>query len=251
VPVGEPEHEETAAEREQEREALRAENFGFRSVSILAGNVGYLDLRNFRRADLARETALAAMSFLAGAQALIIDLRENGGGRPEMVAYLASFLFGGEPFVYSTLERRCDGTTTRHSTERVPDGLNSAGKPIYVLIAPRTFSGAEAFAYELHARKRALLVGETTGGGAHSGATFRVTDHYAAFIPLSRTLSPVTGKNWEGTGIAPDVAVPAALALAAAHERAVEELAAKAASDERRAALQAVLAQLRSGSKER
>src|SRR5262249_50927356 len=106
-------------------------------------------------------------------------------------------------------------------------GPRYTNKPVYVLTSARTFSGAEEFAYNLKALKRATLIGETTGGGANPGDEFLLAPHYAAFIPTGRAVNPVTGTNWEGTGVAPDIAVPAAEAMKVAQRLGLEHVIAQ------------------------
>ena len=106
-------------------------------------------------------------------------------------------------------------------------------KPVFVLTSNRTFSAAEEFTYNLKNLKRATIVGETTGGGAHPGGVRRITDHFGIWVPAGRAISPITKTNWEGTGIEPDIKVPAASALDTAHLEALRRLR-DAASDARR-----------------
>lgn len=215
--------------RKARREALLAElrtnNHFFEKVERLSGNVGYLDLRYFIDSSLGGDTAVAAMNFLADTDALILDLRENHGGEPSMVAFLASYLFGAKPVQLSGLEFREGGRSVQSWTlPYVPGRRYGEKKPVYILTSGETFSAAEAFAYDLRSRGRAVLVGETTQGGAHFVEQIPLDDHFLAWIPLGRAVSPVTGTNWEGIGVKPDVAVPAAEAKTRAHEEALRRL---------------------------
>ncbi|HKV09407.1 MAG TPA: S41 family peptidase [Thermoanaerobaculia bacterium] len=215
--------------RKARREAffaeLRTNNHFFEKVERLSGNVGYLDLRYFIDASLGGETAVAAMNFLADTDALIIDLRENHGGEPSMVAFLASYLFSANPVQLSGLEFREGGRSVQSWTlPYVPGRRYGEKKPVYLLTSGETFSAAEAFAYDLQSRGRAVLVGETTRGGAHFVEQIPLDDHFFVWLPLGRAVSPVTGTNWEGTGVKPDIAVPAAEAKTRAHEEALRRL---------------------------
>ena len=201
-------------------------NYGFEKVERLEGNIGYLDLRGFFPAEYGGETAAAALGFLANTDALIIDLRRNGGGSPSMVALLCSYLFDGEPVHLNDLYFRPDDSTHQWWTLPYVPGKRYAGKPVYVLTSKRTFSAAEEFTYNLKCLKRATIVGETTGGGAHPGGGRRINDHFAMFVPSGRAINPITKTNWEGTGVAPDIDVPADLALKTAHLAALETIAA-------------------------
>lgn len=198
-------------------------NYGFEKVERLEGNVGYLNLRGFMPAAIAGETAAAAMSFLANSDALIIDLRQNGGGEPGMVAFLSTYLFDEEPVHLNDLyDRPGDRTYQWWTLPYVPGKRFGKEKPVYVLTSSRTFSAAEEFTYNLKNLKRATIVGETTGGGAHPGGFRRLAEHFGAFIPSGRAINPISGTNWEGTGVEPDVATPSELALKTAHLAALE-----------------------------
>jgi hypothetical protein len=251
--------EPTPQDLEQMRKNMARQNFGFEKVERLAGNVGYLDLRGFMPADLAGDTAAGAMNFLANTDALILDLRKNGGGDPAMVALLCSYLFpAGEVVHLNDLYFRPSNETHQWWTLPYVPGKRFAGKPVYVLTSRRTFSAAEECTYNLKNQKRATIVGETTGGGAHPGGMQRINEHFAAFIPVGRAINPVSKTNWEGTGVKPDVDVPAPLALKTAHLAAVRVLAEKTGDDPDRAkslhetitTLEKELQELKAGGKE-
>jgi hypothetical protein len=216
--------DETAEELAQLRRDAEAENFGIGETRVLPGNVGYLPFTRFFRAELAGDALAAAMENLATTDALIIDLRESRGGDPVMAVLAASWFFDGRPRHWNDLVRRYDGTTTQFWTAAWLPGPRYVGKPIYVLTADRTFSAPESFAYELQQTGRATIVGQATGGGAHPGAWFPIDDRFALFIPLSRYVSAVSGGDWEGTGVQPDVECAAAEALDCAHRLALETL---------------------------
>jgi tetratricopeptide (TPR) repeat protein len=240
VPADEPAGDPAAA-MAAARRRMRAENYGFVRVEVLEGNVGYLDFRFFAPVEEARETAAAAMRLLANVDALVFDLRQNGGGSPDMVQFLCSYLFDERTHLNSLYWREGDRTEAFWTLDDLP-GPRLADVPVFVLTAERTFSGAEEFAYNLRTRERATLVGETTGGGANPGGFMPVSDRLGIFVPTGRAVNPVTGTNWEGTGVEPHVAVPAeeaydrglALAREAAEAYRAERLAAE---DEARAAL--------------
>lgn len=211
----------------------RRENFCFREVKRLPGNVGYLKLDCFVPAHLAGSTAVAAMGFLAGSDALILDLRENGGGYPSMGPLLISYLLSREPIHLGGTYIRQGDRTEQHWTQAWVPGERFTETPVYVLTSSNTFSAAEAFTDALKSLKRATIIGETTGGGAHSAKRVQIKGYpLAVSMPYGREVNPVTGGNWEGTGVAPDVAVPAAEALTAAHSLALAAIAAKATDPE-------------------
>ncbi|HST04705.1 MAG TPA: S41 family peptidase [Chloroflexia bacterium] len=219
---GSPE-EPSAEELAQWIAQARSVNFGFYKVERLAGNVGYLDLRNFWDVTLpgAGETALAAMNLLYHTDALIVDLRKNGGGSPSMIAFLTSFLVNAEPVhLNSFYERQGDKTRQVWTLPYIP-GPRTPDKPVYVLTGNRTFSGAEEFAYNLKNLKRATIIGETTGGGAHPGGDISVTPHFRVFVPIGRPINAISGTNWEGTGVEPDISVPQEEALNHAYRLAL------------------------------
>jgi C-terminal processing protease CtpA/Prc len=206
-------------------------NYGFEKIERMAGNIGYLDLRGFAVADMAGDTLAAAMNFVGNTEALIIDLRQNGGGDPAMVTLLCSYLFGQEPVHINDLYWREGNRTEEFWTKKSVPGKRYEGKDVYVLTSNRTFSGGEEFAYDMKNLKRATLVGETTGGGANPGGPVRLTEHFDVFIPAGRAISPITKTNWEGTGVKPDVEVPKELALKTAYLMALNKLAEKATDD--------------------
>jgi len=189
-------------------------NCGFKKVEQLDGNVGYVRFDAFEEARLCGSTASAAMTFLADTRALIIDLRENGGGKPEMVAWIASYVFDRRTHLGDLWDSWAD-STHHYWTQDSVRGLRFGGdKPVYVLTSAHTFSAAEEFAYDLQALKRATIVGETTAGGAHPASEGRLGDHFAISVPWGNSINPITGTNWEGVGVVPDVKVSADEALA-------------------------------------
>ncbi len=215
---------------EQMREwdlGIALENGGFHKVERLAGNVGYLELKGFAPAEVAGDTATAAMAFLASTEALIIDLRRNGGGNPTMVALLCSYFFRRPTHLNSMHWREGDRLHQFWTLPHLP-GRRYLDKPIYILTSSRTFSAAEEFCYNLQSQKRATIIGERTGGGAHPGGVVRLDDHFEVFIPSGRSINPITGTNWEGTGVTPEIAVPEAEALEIAYAEALRQVIARA-----------------------
>lgn len=215
---------ETKEDLARLRREAEAESFGIGAARVLDGNVGYLELKRFFRAELAGDALAAAMKKLGGTDALIVDLRACHGGDPAMVVLAASWFFDGRPRHWNDMLRRSDGTVTQMWTAAWLPGARYVEKPIYVLTAQRTFSAPESLAYELQQTGRATIVGEATGGGAHSGAWFPIDDRFAIFIPLSRYVSAASGGDWEGVGVKPDIVCGASEALERAHQDALAKL---------------------------
>jgi C-terminal processing protease CtpA/Prc len=202
------------------REAMKQENCTFEKTEILPHNIGYLRLNSFPDPSVCQPTAVAAMASLNNADAVIFDLRSNGGGEPEMVVLISAYLFDHPEYVYNPRKN----TTQQSWTQSPVPGNKLADKPAYVLTSPRTFSGAEQFCYNLKMLKRATLVGETTGGGAHAGVFHRIDDHFGIGIPETRAINPYSKRDWEGTGVEPDVKVNTAAALEMAVKLAESKL---------------------------
>ena len=223
IPERGPRREPTAAEREQRKRDMNWMNHGFVKVERLRGNIGYLEFLNFADEELGADTVAAAMNFINGTDSLIIDLRGNGGGNPAMVALICSYLFGPEPVHLNDLYWREGDRTDQFWTKKEVAGKRYLNKDVYVLTSKRTFSGAEEFTYNLKNLKRATIIGETTGGGAHPGGMFRMSPHFGVFVPTGRAINPITKTNWEGTGVTPDIAVPADQALLVARVTALKK----------------------------
>ncbi len=187
-------------------ERSRRQNYGFSSVQLLEGNVGYLDLRGFAGLESGKEHADAAMALLDRSDAIIFDLRQNGGGSPRMVQYLCSLFFDEKVHLNSLYWREGDVTEEFWTLDEV-GGVKLPDIPLFIITSSRTFSGAEEFSYNMQTRERATLVGETTGGGANPGGTVSINDNLRVFIPVGRAINPVTQTNWEGVGVVPEVKV--------------------------------------------
>lgn len=194
---------------------LGSEDAGF-EVARLAGNVGYIALSRFVPPDVFGAAADEAMWRVADTRALVIDIRGNGGGHPASVAYLASFFLDpGQPRPVDGIVWRNRGTETFRREEFLtrPTPVHYLGKPLYVLVGPRTYSAGEAFAYDLQALKRATVVGSRTRGGAHPGGLQEIGPDLFVVVPTGRAENPITGGNWQGVGVTPDIQVDAERAL--------------------------------------
>jgi len=230
--------------RQQALKEERKANFGFREVKILDGNIGYLDLGGFSGLREAAETGIAAMNFLANADAVIIDLRRNGGGSPEMIQLLSSY-FLKERIHLNSFENRGEDILEQYWSFHYVPGQPMFDKDLYILTNQRTFSAAEEFTYNMKNMKRATIVGETTGGGAHPGGTKIVNDSFTVWVPTGRAVNPITKTNWEGIGIAPDIAVDSDKALDKARTIVLEKMLKAAQDEDARAPLQWALNDLK------
>jgi Peptidase family S41/N-terminal domain of Peptidase_S41 in eukaryotic IRBP len=206
------------------RQRGRMDNFGIRRVERLDGNVGYLDLRRVAMAANAGPAVAAAMELVAGTYALIFDLRHNGGGAPDGVALWCSYLLTEEPTHLNDIFHADTGETRQFWSLPYVPGTRYVDRPVYVLTSSHTFSGGEELCYNLQALGRAELIGETTGGGAHPTRGFPISSAVMIGIPFARSINPVTGTNWQGTGVIPDVAVPEAEACDVAYGKALRHV---------------------------
>lgn len=223
------ERDDPAQARARAAAGARARNYGFEKVERLDGNVGYVDMRYFDGSPEAKPTAAAAMNFLANADAIIFDMRQNGGGSPEMIRYVSSWFFGEPTHLNSLYWRAGERTEEFWTYDEIP-GVKRPDVPLFVLTSSRTFSGAEEFSYNMLTQERAILIGEVTGGGANPGGTTAINERFEVFIPVGAAVNPITGTNWEGVGVTPHIEVPAAEAFDIALEKA--RAAAKAFASE-------------------
>lgn len=211
----------------------------FKKIEFLPGNIAYVVLNNFPDPALCDEYVISAMNSISGANGVIFDLRNNGGGSPKLVQLILSY-FIEEGTLYHKIYDRIKNETKEYSTYKINSGFeydrqkgkvgtnNLLQANLYVLTAKRTFSAAEEFAYDVQSIKRGKIAGETTGGGAHQMTGFGVYGRIGMRIPYSRPVNPFTGSDWEGTGVKPDIEVKANEALKAAHIDALQSMIAKA-----------------------
>lgn len=234
------------ARMDKMRDMTVRRGFGIEKIERLPGNVGYIDLHGFGPTEFSGPAYTAAMSLLSGTDALILDLRRNGGGSPASVAYLMSHFFPlGDSRHLLDIYNRPNNTTTQFWT--VPTVALRYDKPVYVLTSARTFSGGEHCAYDFQAQKRGTIVGETTGGGSNPVDWFSAGHDIVVAIPVARATNTVTRTNWENVGVKPDIAVPAAQALQTAHVAILRNLVSSAKDDRERTQLQGVLAKVEKG----
>jgi hypothetical protein len=216
--------EPTPAEVEAERVEHARFNHGVAEFKRLQGNIGYLDLHSFGRPDATTPRYAAVMALMKDTAAMVIDLRRTGGGDPDSVMLLASYLFDQRTHLNDIWMREDKAITERWTDPAVAGPRYGQSRPIVLLVGPDTFSAGEDFAYALKNAHRATLVGETTGGGAHPGQPRRLTDHFMMNVPAGRSISPVTHTDWEGTGVAPDIRIDPDKALDRAQLVLLEKL---------------------------
>ncbi len=220
LPPGQDQSEEEKAEELAHQTRL---NFGVETVGRLQFNIGYIDLHAFGRPQQAAGRIAAAMALLADTKALIIDLRQCGGGDPDTVMLLASYLYDKPTHLNDIYWRDEKRTEERWTAGDVPGKKYGEARKVYLLTSEDTFSAGEDFAYALKNNGRATLVGETTGGGAHPGNPRRLSAHFMMFVPNGRSINPVTHTDWEGVGVVPDVKTSAKNALDVAQVAILEE----------------------------
>ncbi|RKS21744.1 peptidase S41-like protein [Flavobacterium endophyticum] len=207
----------------------RDNNFNLQKVEVLPGNIGYFLFNGFTGSvDEAKPILNAALTFLSGTKTLIIDLRYNGGGNT--ANRLESYFFKERTHLYDNVNTFEKNTISVFSDPSATNGLTLL-MPVYILTSKNTFSAAEAFSASMQSLKRAVIVGENTGGGSHMTGTFDLGGGFIARIPFARPISTAAFKDWEGTGVTPDIPVEASKALEKAQEVIYQDLLSQAKSE--------------------
>lgn len=212
----------------------RQSNFGFHAVEIMRGNVGYLDLRGFVDVNYSKDTAVAAMTFLANSDAVIVDLRNNPGGFVNTENFLASYFYGVDPIELLSRYHRDTDVTVKDSTLREVPGKRMPNVDLFILTSAKTASAGEGFSFILQQRRRAKIVGEKTAGAGYGNKETPIGDGFVFFVSIFRQFDSRTGRGWQGTGVTPDIAVAADRALNVAHAEAVKQLATRTVDDHRK-----------------
>jgi tetratricopeptide (TPR) repeat protein len=194
-------------------------NQGIEQVKTFDANIGYMNLTSFEPLEWSQPVLDAAMNLLHHADALIIDLRRNSGGNPATVQYLCSY-FINEPVLLNSFYWRRDNYTEEFWNLDQVGGKKRPDLPLFILTGPFTFSAAEEFVYNLQAQQRVTVIGESTAGGANPGFTFQINPRFTIFIPVGRAINPLTGTNWEGRGVEPDIRIESSTALNVALDKA-------------------------------
>ena len=232
------EHERQEENRKMQLAFLEQNNFLFEKVQILPGNIGYVKFTGFNEmVSESKRTLNAVFTFLENTQAVIIDLRENRGGSPEMVAQIQSYFFPERTHMMDIVDRVDDKTYEMWADPVLTDSL-TLSVPLYILTSQQTASGAEDFSYGMQGVERAVVVGETTAGGAHLTRPFSAGQGFVIAIPFARSLNPYTHSNWEGTGVKPDIEVPSSGALVKAQELFFNEQLSAATSEQQKRKIQ-------------
>jgi hypothetical protein len=241
---GDPDHPDPKAVAEQEAFARRF-HFGVVRAEVLRGNIGYLQVRGFSGYGPGVKQAYAdAMGFVRDTDSLIIDVRDNGGGDGDSVAELVGYLLDKKTLLLEETFRTKAGPQPHYSAETVPGPRYGITRDVFVLTSGRTFSAAEEFSYDLQSLKRATIVGEKTGGGANHNVFVRVANDFALSIPYGTVRNPITGTNWEGVGVQPDVAAKPEEAQKVAERLALERQIARERDPALKERLQRLLAEL-------
>jgi len=205
----------------EETKSPKVDNLGFKSTEIIKGNIGYLVLDSFSSKQAAHPMVDNTFQLFKDVDAMIIDLRNNTGGSPELIQYISNYLFASKTQL-SSLYWREGSRTVEYWTSGTGKLLNVTRIPLFILTSPSTFSAAEAFSYDLQSHKRALVIGAQTKGGANPGRTFNITDKLNIFIPTGTAINPITNTNWEGSGVTPDHEINHLFAFELATELATE-----------------------------
>jgi hypothetical protein len=219
-----------AAEAARNRTA-RINNFGILKAERLPGNIGLIDFDRFTDPADMRKPLAAAMALLGHCDAMILDMRYNGGGHARGAALAISYFLPEAPQrLLLRLEGRGPGEKVEIRTEGRLEAERFLGRPVYILTGPDTFSAAEMVAWTMQRAGRAVVVGAKTRGGGHPSARVRLTEHYAMILPTTRGVTE-SGDGWEGVGIVPDIPSAPAGALVEARRTALAVLLAAAPGD--------------------
>lgn len=205
------------------RKGMQRSNYGLQVAKVIEGNIGYLNIKYFADAAIAKETYQAALAFLSNTNALIIDLRENGGGQPSTVKLLSSYFFEQQEVLLNTFYSRFNKETEEFRTAKEIDGKRLPNMKLFILTSEKTFSAAEAFAYNLKHLNRALIIGETTRGGANRSKRMPINQNFSISVPYVEAIHPISKSNWEGVGVIPNIESTSKEAFALAYVEAINQ----------------------------
>lgn len=211
----------------------RERNYGLSKLEILPGNVGYLEVSGFLEGPGMEDALVAALKFLERTDAVIIDVRRNGGGSGNMSHMLFSHFLGPDPVPTINVKSRIEGMSREMTSRAEVPGPRRPDVPLYVLTSRNTGSAAEEFSFVLRNHGRAKLVGDRTAGAGHMVNSFPASHGFLVGVSITRVSDPRTGLEWEAVGVQPHIEVPSDRALAVAHAGALREIAAKASGSQR------------------
>ncbi|MCW6006688.1 S41 family peptidase [Micromonospora sp. CPCC 205371] len=192
--------------------AVRSEAGGVRDVHRTADGTAVIRIDSLHSIQHARPYIDAAFDLARGAPRIVVDLRHNGGGDPATLAAVCGRLLGAATHLSDVRYRE------RHRQWWTPEPTPGATltAPVHVLVSAQTYSSGEALAYHLQAQGRATIVGAPTAGAADHVTPIRLAPTVTALVPEAVVIDTVTGANWEGKGVIPDIACPADQALSKA-----------------------------------
>jgi C-terminal processing protease CtpA/Prc len=195
---------DTVREQNDRAEHCRKMGFGIASVHRLDDDIAVIDIRELVEPELSRSAFETALTSVADASALVIDLRRCVGGDPSTVGLICAHLLDHRTQLSSMVPRSAPEEHFWADPTPYPHRFGGK-KPLYIAVAKFTFSGAEMLAYDLQAMGRAVVVGETTGGGAHGCLFHWPSPHFSLLLAEARPVNPITADNWERVGVTPDV----------------------------------------------
>jgi len=226
--------DETISQEIWLNQLLAENNYGINSKKILEGNIGYLEIPLFGPLEQCVDTLISAMQYVAGTDALILDLRSCRGSLDEnTIPFLCSYFFAVPTHLFD-FQTRETKTPKQFWTYAWVPGNHYLEKPIYILTSGRTFSGGEELAYDLKHTNRAVIIGEVTRGGANPTELVTINPNFSMSVPYMRSVNPVTQTNWEGIGVQPDIQVKSNIALHTAHIKALTSLYEKSSDENQR-----------------
>lgn len=182
---------------------------------VLEGNIGYLFIHTFNETDVL-DFYEKIMSELLTTNALIIDIRKNGGGNSnngfELIGYLTA-----QPF-YQAINIKRNYNPVERAWGNYPDKIERThydwkptrgilyDKPVALLIGPDTYSAAEDFTVAFKSINRGPIIGQTTGGSTGQPLFFQLPLGGMGFVCSKRDLM-ADGQEFIGKGIQPDIEV--------------------------------------------
>lgn len=199
-------------------------NYGFEKLEILKGNIGYINILGFFPFEEARNAAISAFRFVENTSALIVDIRQNNGGETNISNFIISYFFDQKPVNFLSTQFRKDRRLEQTWSAFYLPGTRYLNRPVFILTSNQTFSAGEAMAFVLQYFKKATIVGEVTGGGGNICDLLKLNDHFMINLPVAYPSVPGTNKNWDGTGVVPDIKISSDKALEAALSEAARLL---------------------------